>query len=288
MYQSGDAIGGTFPVVDPTTSGLSAADALPVGVISVNGVDGPAVTVTETATIGRYKWTVTLPAGIEDGDALAVWITAIVDGIAGGNNVWQGVGCTKRPVDALSAQQIRDAQKLAPSAGAAADDSVDDKLDLLAELVSQLEVVPTASVEVAPIAGTLTIRRGDAYSVTISNLQHLAGRTYLWWTVKSFPERQTDAQAKIQITEADGLTRLNGAEYSTAAHGALTVDDEAGTVGIALLEFATVELSVGQRWYWDLQILDADGRPLTIAQSTVDVVVDTTRAIAEPEPEPEE
>lgn len=108
MNKSGDTIGGTFPVVDPATGGLSAADDTPTAVLSVNGVDSAAVvTVTPTATTGRYKWSCTLPDGIADSDSLAIWIAAEVGGVAGGNNVWHGVGVTRRPADvyALAAAQ---------------------------------------------------------------------------------------------------------------------------------------------------------------------------------------
>jgi hypothetical protein len=153
----------------------------------------------------------------------------------------------------------------------------------LSAQVEALQVVPAASGS-TPAAGTLTIRRGDQFDATISNLLHLAGRTYMWWTVKSSPERQTDAQAKLQITEDDGLVYLLGEEYATPADGSLTVDDEAGTVQIELAAAVTSWLSAGQRWYWDLQILDADGEPLTIATSTLEVTVDVTRAIEPWEP----
>lgn len=108
MNRSGDQIGGTFAIVDPTTGALSAADDSPLAVLSINGVDSAAVvTVTTTGTTGRYAWTCTLPAGIADGDALAIWIAAEVGGVSGGNNVWHGVGVTRRPADvyALEAAQ---------------------------------------------------------------------------------------------------------------------------------------------------------------------------------------
>jgi hypothetical protein len=104
MNKSGDEIGGTFPVVDPTTGGLAAADDTPAGVLTVNGVDSAAVvSVTPTATTGRYKWTATLPEGIAEGDALAVWIAAAVGTVEGGNNVWHSVGCTVRSADVAEA-----------------------------------------------------------------------------------------------------------------------------------------------------------------------------------------
>lgn len=106
MYATGDVIGGVFPVVDPTTGGLAAADTDPAGVLHVNNVASAAVvTVAPTATTGKYTWSVTLPE-VADGDNLEIWIGATVGGVAGGNKVWQGDGCSARPSDLPTAEEI--------------------------------------------------------------------------------------------------------------------------------------------------------------------------------------
>jgi hypothetical protein len=110
----------------------------------------------------------------------------------------------------------------------------------------------------------------------------ISARTYLWFTAKTAPSRQADSAARIQITEAGGLTIVNGEAYATAADGSLTVDEVAETVTIVLAADVTAVLSAGQRMEWDLQILDADGRPETIATGTLTVTTDVTRATEEP------
>jgi len=124
----------------------------------------------------------------------------------------------------------------------------------------------------------LTIHRGDSYAATLTSLGNLSGRTALWMTVKRTPASDLDSQAKIQITETDGLLTLNGADYATPAHGSLTVNAEENAVTIALHGIATALLSVGQQWEYDLQVVDADGDPYTIAVGQVTVNADVTRA----------
>jgi len=127
---------------------------------------------------------------------------------------------------------------------------------------------------------TLTIHRGDSFSATLTGLGSLTGRTAMWFTVKKTPAAELDADAKIQIGESDGLTRLNGEAYATPLHGSLTVDGT--SVTIAIHGLATAQLSVGHRWWYDLQVIDADGDPYTIAVGYVTVNADVTRATEAP------
>lgn len=151
--------------------------------------------------------------------------------------------------------------------------------------LAALAVVPTAAVGATPADGDLTIIRGDAFSGTVSDVLHLVGRTYLWFSMKSAPAREADAEAKIQITEDAGLLIVLGDDYATTTDGSLTVDEGAGTVTIVLEAAVTALLSSGQQWSWDLQILDGNGRPQTVAEGKVSITADVTRAIAEPAPE---
>jgi hypothetical protein len=99
MYKTGDAIGGVFPVSDPTTSGLIAADSTPVAILQINGVESASVpSVAATDTEGIYSWAVTCPE-VGEGDVLQILVLATVSGVQGGGVVWSGVGCTVRPAD---------------------------------------------------------------------------------------------------------------------------------------------------------------------------------------------
>lgn len=258
MHKTGETVTVQFCVSDPDTAGLVDADSLPTGTLVLNGVNNAAtVTVTNLAT-GVYRAAVTLPA-LTDGDELQLRIAATVGGVAGGGVVWSGLGVTKRPADiALTAAAVwaNTPRTLTQTA---------------------------AQVAAALVGEDLTIRRGDSFSATLTGLGSLPGRTYLWLTVKRHPEREADTEACIQITEAGGLVTLNGADYATAAHGSLTVNAGEDAVTIAIHGIVTAELSAGQQWHYDLQVLDADGDPYTIAEGHVDIDADVTRATAEPE-----
>lgn len=250
MNKTGETVTVQFCVSDPATSGLVDADALPTGTLVLNGVNNAAtVTVTNLAT-GVYRAAVTLPT-IADGDELQLRIAATVGEVAGGGVVWQGEGVTKRPAETWS--------------------------------ITPRTLTQTAAQVAAALAGEdLTIHRGDSFAATLTGLGSLPGRTYLWLTIKRQPERETDAEARIQITEADGLTIVNGAAYATAAHGSLTVNAGEDAVTIAIHGIATALLSAGQQWHYDLQVLDADGDPYTIAEGLVTVDADVTRATEAP------
>jgi len=258
MHKTGETVTVQFFVSDPATGGLVDADALPTGVLVLNGVDNAAaVTVTNLAT-GIYRAAVTLPA-ITDGDELQLRIAATVGGVDGGGIVWQGYGVTKRPADvtggATAAQVWANSERTLTQTAAQVADALDGE--------------------------DLTIHRGDAFSATLTGLT-ITGRTYLWFTVKATPEREADSAAKIQISEAVGLEVLNGDDYATAADGSLTVNAEGTAVTIAIEAAATAELSVGQRWKYDLQILDAEWKTKTVAEGELTVDADVTRAIAAP------
>jgi hypothetical protein len=287
-FKTGETVAVQFAISDPGTSGLVDADTMPAAELLVNGAVSEAtvaVTRDDPLVTGWYVGTVVLPE-VTDGDSLQMRVAATVGTVTGGGIVWVGEGIAKRPAEIVAGicDELLAGHTIAGSVAKAIADILTACGTTLPAAIAALAVVPQAAVGSTPAAGTLTIRRGDQFDATVSNLLHLAGRTYLWWTVKNSPERQTDAQAKLQITEDDGLVYLLGEEYATPADGSLTVDDEAGTVQIELAAAVTSWLSAGQRWYWDLQILDADGEPLTIATGTLEVTVDVTRAIEPWEP----
>lgn len=125
----------------------------------------------------------------------------------------------------------------------------------------------------------ITITRGDNVSVSITGLGTLAGRTGLWFTAKARPANDTDAQAKIQITEDDGLLRLNGAAAGDPTDGAITVDDEAdGDITITLSAEASAQLASGAAWRWDVQVAQPGPGVWTPRSGVFTVQEDVTRA----------
>lgn len=265
MYKSGDQIGGAFAIVDPSTGGLSVADALPTAVLTVNGVDlGATVTVAATATPGRYTWSVTLPTGIADGDALAVWVAAAVGGVDGGNNVWHGVGVSSRPSDVLF---VLSAMSAAIAGVAAA----------VWAYATRTLTSSAAEVAAALEGAAITILRGDTLTVSWSGLGDLSDRTKLWVTVKA-DRHHPDGAAVLQVVEDAGLAVIAGELAKTPANAAVVVTDEvAGDVTLVVVGVETAKLSELASGCWDLQILTSYG-PRTVTEGTASVTLDVTRA----------
>lgn len=130
------------------------------------------------------------------------------------------------------------------------------------------------------IAGSgITFTRGDTISITITGLGNLEDRTGLWFTVKANPSKETDLQARIQITEDDGLLRLNGREADSPADGSITVDDETnGDITIALTAEASAALARTTSWHWDVQVAQPGPGVWTPRTGTFTVTADVTRA----------
>lgn len=125
----------------------------------------------------------------------------------------------------------------------------------------------------------ISITRGNTTTITLTGLGSLASRTSLWFTVKARPATETDAQAKIQITEDDGLLRLNGAA-GTAGWGSIEVDDEVdGDVTITLSADLTAALAVGGAWRWDVQVAQPGPGTWTPRTGAFTVGEDVTRAV---------
>ncbi|HON69250.1 MAG TPA: hypothetical protein PLS23_22455, partial [Phycisphaerae bacterium] len=107
-----------------STGAATDADALPVGTLVVDGVDNAAVVTVTNKGTGNYKAEVTLPAELTAGARVQIRIAATVGGVAAKAIIWEDF-VDKRVGDLndLTAQQVADATKLAPSAGDADPDS---------------------------------------------------------------------------------------------------------------------------------------------------------------------
>jgi len=120
--------------------------------------------------------------------------------------------------------------------------------------------------------------RGDYWSISLTSLGSLAGRTKLYFTVKR-DSGQDDADSLIQIEETAGLLYVIHVAATTAANGSLAVTDEsAGAVTITLADDETVNLKPGV-YYYDLQIIDADGAKTVSDGGQFTITSDVTRAI---------
>lgn len=141
-------------------------------------------------------------------------------------------------------------------------------------------VTLTAAQIAAILDGTaLTVHRGDTLSQSITGLGSISGRLALWLTVKENPQSDADSASKVQLTEAAGLTYLNGAAAATPGDGSLVVTSAAaGDVTVTLAAAATAALVGGKVYSYDIQVKDASGAIRTIAEGSFRVVADVTRA----------
>jgi hypothetical protein len=128
---------------------------------------------------------------------------------------------------------------------------------------------------------TITIIRGDTFSVSLTDTGDLTDYVSIDFTVKS-DKLQTDDEATIRIRKnatgiGDGLLRLNGAAPTTET-GSITIDDEAaGDIRITLDETATDDLSTGSYSY-DIQLITAT-TVKTLTYGKLTVISDVTRAV---------
>ena len=67
-------------------------------------------------------------------------------------------------------------------------------------------------------------RQGDTLTAALTGLGDISDRVKRWGTVKSDPSL-SDTAATLMTEETDGLTRVNGAAYTTTTDGSITVTD---------------------------------------------------------------
>lgn len=206
----------------------------------------------------------------------------------------------------VSDQAIRDAMKLAPSAGVPAAGSVDEHLDAILEdtgttLPAAIAAIDTSGMAEAvweyttrtltqsststtdsTAAGSIARRRGDSWSISLT-IGAITGYTSLWFTAK-WDRDNTDAESVLQVKKnasgsGDGLLYVNGATAANAALGSITVTDATtGAIVIAVDETVTDDLSPAGIYY-DVQVLNA-GSVSTLDSGTLTISADVTRAVA--------
>lgn len=134
---------------------------------------------------------------------------------------------------------------------------------------------------------SMTIRKGDTFSATITGLGNIATWARLWFTVKArTADHDDDALIQVVATNpaaaGDGLLYLNGAT-ATAGNGSIVVTDSAtGAVLITLAAAATAALPARTKMSADIKVKTAAGVLSTLAEysETVTIQADVTRAVA--------
>lgn len=184
----------------------------------------------------------------------------------------------------LTAQQTRDALKLAPSSGAAAAGSIDDLLGDIKTVTDALDVTAVTQVA-ASNAGHLTITAGLTFDESVTGLTIPADWVSAIWTLKAnVRDADTAALVQLRVTNpgagGDGLQRVNGvapAAPITAAAGELTVNQAGGAITIYQTDELTALLAAAVDLGWDVKFIDAGGDS-SGQRGTADVVLTETRA----------
>ena len=287
--KSGQAVTVLFTTQTPSTGAATDADSLPTGLLYVNGtVNGAAVTITNIAT-GVYKAAVALPS-LTAGDMVSLRISATVALVPGEDCVWQDVSDTKIVSDLqdLTAAQVNAQCDTAlsdydPPTKAELDTGLAALNDITAANVwayaTRTLTTAAATVDAAVQGGTITLRRGDTLSASLTALGNISARTKLWFTVKTL-KSLADSAALIQIEETAGLVYLNAAA-GTSGNGSITVTDEtAGNITIGLEAVETAKLAEWPHsYFYDVQMLTSGG-VTTLCAGSLDVTLDVTVAIA--------
>jgi len=191
-----------------STGAATDADALPVGTLVVDGVDNAAVVTVTNKGTGNYKAEVTLPAELTAGARVQIRIAATVGGVAAKAIIWEDFVDPKRVGDLndLTAQQVADAAKLAPSPGDADPGSLKAQVDACvsqassaasySELVnSRLPASPAA------VGSAMTLADGAITAAKIAT------------DAISADKIATDAVTKVQA----GLSTLTAQDVADAA-----------------------------------------------------------------------
>lgn len=146
--------------------------------------------------------------------------------------------------------------------------------------VASIFAASSAGVLASLSGADLTVRRGDTWEQPVTTLGSVASYQKIWFTVK---DRKTlpDSASIIQIEATAGLLYLNGRAATSSSLGSITVDSAAlGNLTLSLSEDATALLAKsGQGHYYDIQWKNAAGEVFTLAEGTLAVIDDVTRAV---------
>lgn len=216
---------------------------------SLAPANGAGDAATETARAGVYQSTV------DETPALSGWHTAHVVSSAG----WELPAGDVKIVDGetcrVGSRNEVDAEELAA-----------DLAPLIWSNSERTLTIPAQIPDDETSVATITRRRGDTWSISITGLGSLIGRDELWWTIKRSRD-DSDAGAIYQATEGLGIT----------------VDDAAAGNITLRLSAAVTALIPPRTYYYDVQLLLSDGTVQTLAEGRFEVLADVTRATALPE-----
>jgi len=143
---------------------------------------------------------------------------------------------------------------------------------------SSRTLTQSAATVAATVAGDeITVQRLTSWSISITGMGSLVGRSKLYFTMKT-RSSDDDDDSVVQIEESDGLKYIGGDEADDSAKGSLTVDDAAaGNVTIAVDESVT-DLAK-QSGSWDVKMVTAAGDVSVLTQGDWAIVAVVTHAV---------
>lgn len=245
----GDSVVFSVCTHDPDTGVLTDADAVPTYRIYEDEtataiLNGSMAKLDDANTTGFYAETIacTTANGFEDGKTYSVYVSATVDSDTGG--ICYGFNV---------------------------------QTDTWAAATRTLT---SSSGQVAAVASgtTLSARRGDTLTVSLTSLGDISARSKLWFSVKS-DYGDADTAAQLQVEESDGLLYAAAEAPTSSNNGTITVSDEsAGDLSIEIEAVEMAKLSLNNALYYDVQMLDTNSDVSTLATGVFRVIGDITRA----------
>jgi hypothetical protein len=125
---------------------------------------------------------------------------------------------------------------------------------------------------------TVTVPRGDTWSLPFTGLGVLTGHAKLWFTVKAHLA-DPDSAAVVQIEETGGLLRLNGAAASSGNGSLLVTDAITGALTVTVAAPATATVLPRGDYHYDLQALSGT-IVRTLTGGVFVVAADVTEAVS--------
>jgi hypothetical protein len=282
----------------PATGAAVDADAVPGYRIYEDETAAPILTgnmalLDDANTVGFYseQIAVTVANGFEAGKSYTIRITGVVAGVTGVElhsftvtaydtddieGQTDDIGVAGAGLTALPAMVWASAARTLTSFGTLVADAAAAVWTYTTRTLTQ----SAASVAAAVAGSSVTVTRGDSWSVSLTGLGNIAARSKLWLTVKA-SEHDADTAAIVQIEETAGLVYLNGAAPVApvvAADADITVNDAAlGNITITAAARATAGLALATLHY-DVQMLTAAGAVTTLTTGVWTISADYTRA----------
>ncbi len=213
-----------------------------------------------------------------DADALANSAIAEIVAAIVANAYFAGITSLADWLGAL-AGMTTDAATLAEINATTAGATYNNTTDSLEALRNWLSAATTISVVSVIAGGRITVRPYTTWTINISGLGSLVGRTKLWLGVKDDPATEADTASFLQVEETAGLQYINGA-VGVGANATLTVTDAvAGNITITVNKSQTgIPPRAGRVWQVKMGI--AAGVDTVVSEGEFNVGQTVTRTTA--------